>query len=294
MSKVRTLTFDKRLNAKLAGLRPAERRVARFVQERPEEALIGSAAAIAESTNTSDATVIRTAKALGYASLDDLRRDVAARLRSDLSPAARMTRTLSELRGDAHHVLEATLAIHIAALEALRRDISPDRFDRVVASIVDAERMFVFGIGPSSAMANYFTLQLGRLGFEAAGLTHTGLLLADGIKQLRKGDLLAILAYGHLYAEVDALLERASKLQLPTILFTDSLEDELGPRVDIVLKVARGRTDMMSLHTATLGLIEALLVGVAARRPEKSLASLKDLDELRARLSSRQMRLRRR
>jgi len=55
--------------------------------------------------------------------------------------------------------------------------------------------------------------------------------------------------------------------------------------------VARGRADMLSMHTGTLGLIEALLVGVATKRPRETLASLKKLNEAREKLAGRSMHL---
>ena len=48
---------------------------------------------------------------------------------------------------------------------------------------------------------------------------------------------------------------------------------------------------MLSTHTATLGLIEALLVGVAARRPGETLASLEKLNEMRRKLTGKSMKL---
>jgi hypothetical protein len=46
---------------------------------------------------TSDATVVRTAKALGFSGLDELRRALADEIRTALSPADRLTRTLGEV-----------------------------------------------------------------------------------------------------------------------------------------------------------------------------------------------------
>jgi hypothetical protein len=45
------------------------------------------------------------------------------------------------------------------------------------------------------------------------------------------------------------------------------------------------------MHTATLALFEALLVGVAAQRPAATIASLKLLNELRAQLAGKPMDL---
>ena len=140
-------------------------------------------------------------------------------------------------------------------------------------------------------MASYFAIQLGRFGLDGASLTQTGLLLADDLHRLRHGDLVVVLAYGRIYREVDVLLNQARRLDLETILVSDTLGPALRKHVDLVLPVARGRVDQLSMHTATLGLIEALLVGVAAMRPVETIANLKQLNGLRAELAGNSMHL---
>jgi len=284
-------SFADRLSASLERISPAEQRVARFFQENREEVLIASAAALAEKTGTSDATVVRTAKALGFAGMEALRRSLAGELRQNPSPANRMTRTLSEIGDDLEAAFEVTLDVHQKSIEGLRRDITPDKFGSTVQSIVDAQRVFIFGIGPSSAMADYFTVQLGRFGIDTLSLTQTGLLLADGLQKLREGDLLMIFAYGRVYRELAALLDQADRCRVTKILFSDTLGAKLRNRVDWVLPVARGRADMFSMHTATLALIEAILVGVAIDRPGETVASLETLNRLRSGLAGKAMNL---
>jgi DNA-binding MurR/RpiR family transcriptional regulator len=212
-------------------------------------------------------------------------------LRHNLSPASRLARTLGEVGGDPKSAFGMTLNIHIEALERLRRDVSSALFEAAVERIAAARRIFIFGIGPSSAIADYFAIQLGRFGLEAAPLTQTGLLLADGLHRLRAGDLVITLAYSRSYLELEALLDRAKTLRLATILVTDTLGTALRKRVGLVLPVARGRADRLSMHTATLGLIEALLVGVAAKRPAATVSNLRLLNDLRSRLVGRPMDL---
>ena len=278
------LTFNERVARRLVQMSPAEQRVARFFQDNREEVLMASAVALAAKAATSDATVVRATKALGFAGLEELRRSLAAELRASLSPADRLTKTLGRIGDDLQAGFALTLDTHINSLQNLRRDISPELFRTAVTRIATARRVLVFGIGPSSAMADYFVTQLSRFGLEAAALTHTGLLFADDLQKLRKGDLVIILAYGRVYTEVDALLDQAGRCEADTILLTDTLAATLRRRVDLVLPVARGRVDMLSMHTATLGLIEALLVGIATHRPGETIAGLKALNKARARL----------
>ncbi len=282
-------TFNTRLSACQGQLSPAEKTVARFFQENREEVLIASASALARQAGTSDATVVRTAKALGFAGLEDLRRSLAREIREGISPASRMARTIREVEGGSRSALHATLDINISALEALRHDISAAMFGRVVQEISGAGRLQIFGIGPSSAMANYLAIGLGRLGLETLSLTQTGLLLADRIQHFRAGDVLVIFAYGRVYRELEIMLDQADKLAMHTVLISDTLGQSLHHRVTHVLPVARGRVNMLSMHTATLALIEALLVGTAKQRPAESLNSLEALNEIRAELSPRPM-----
>jgi DNA-binding MurR/RpiR family transcriptional regulator len=234
---------------------------------------------------------VRAAKALGFSGLDDLRRSLAGELRNSLSPAERLTRTLGEVGDSLSAAFEVILNIHLQSLESLRRSITPELFEKAVDAIVTAQRVVVFGLGPSAAIANYLVTQLTRFGLDATSLTNTGLLFADDLRRLREGDLVIMLAYGRVYAELAALLDDIDRRGLRSILITDTLAAILRLRVDLVLSVARGHADMLSMHTATLGFIEALLVGVAAKRPGETLASLRALNEAREKLTGRPMNL---
>jgi DNA-binding MurR/RpiR family transcriptional regulator len=286
-----TPTFEERVAERFEHMSPAEQRVVRFFQSNREEVLIASAAALAAKAETSDATVVRATKALGFAGLDDLRRTLADELRSSFSPAERLTRTLGQIGDDLSAAFNVTLDIHLRSLESLRRTIPPELFAKAVEGIAAARRIVVFGLGPSSAIANYLVTQLGRFGLDAISLTSTGLLFADDLGKLREGDLVLMLAYGRVYAELAVLLDAIASLRLRSFLVTDTLAATLRRRVELVLPVARGRADMLSMHTATLGFIEAVLVGVAAKRPEETLGSLTALNEAREKLAGKASKL---
>jgi DNA-binding MurR/RpiR family transcriptional regulator len=279
-----TATFEERIASHLDRLSPAERRVARVFRENREEVLFASAASLAEKASTSDATVVRTTKALGFAGMDELRHALAAELKQSLSIAGRMSETLREVGDDLRAAFDLALDIHIESIRNLRRDIAPEAFHKAVTLIGTARRVVIFGIGPSSMMAAYFAAQLGRMGLDAASLTRTGLLFADDLRTLRAGDILVAMAYSHVYRELAVLLDEADRHGMHKILLTDSLGGKLRGRVDLILPVARGRADMLSMHTATLGLLEALLVGLAAQRPDETMRSLERLNKLRERI----------
>lgn len=284
-------TFDDRLANRLSEMSPAEQRVARFFSDNRADVLMASAAELATRAGTSDATVIRTAKVLGFPGLDQMRRMVAEEMRVSMTPAARLTRTLGSVGGSSSSAFNVMLDTHVQSLESLRRTVSPQQFEAAIKHVVAARRVLVFGLGPSSAIATYFVIQLCRFGIEAFALTNTGLLFADDLQKVRRNDLVVILAYGKVYSELAALLDEKDVRGARSILLTDTLAARLRSRVDLLLHVPRGHADMLSTHTATLGLIEALLVGVAARRPGETVASLEKLNDLRRKLTGKTMKL---
>src|SRR3954471_22085347 len=117
-------SFADRTAAAIRHLSAAERAVVQFFRHNREEVLVASAATLAAKIGTSDATVIRTAQALGYSGLDDLRRQLADELRVSLSPAARMARTLGAVQQGGASPLDVMIDIHMRALEGLRADIT--------------------------------------------------------------------------------------------------------------------------------------------------------------------------
>jgi DNA-binding MurR/RpiR family transcriptional regulator len=274
-------SFDDRVTFHFAKMSAAERRVVRVLSEAREDVLFASAASLAAKAETSDATVVRTVQSLGFKGMDELRHLLASELKQRLTIANRLTGPLREVGDDLLAAFNTTLDIHRSAIEALRRDITPDAFRAAIRLIVSAKRVVIFGIGPSSAIGAYFATQLRRFGIDALCLTNTGLLFADDLKQLRSGDVLVAMAYTHVYRELAVLLKESDRHRIKKLLLTDSLAAALRRRVDLVLTVARGRSDALSMHTATIGLIEALLVGIAAKSQKATIRSLETLNKLR-------------
>jgi DNA-binding MurR/RpiR family transcriptional regulator len=264
----------------------AARKVIDYIARNPAQALARSAADIGIELGLSDATVIRAIQGLGFPKLADLRHAVAAALEST-SPAARMQRTLGEMGEDVAAAIDTVLDTQQEALTALRTGDAKRQMAAAVRVLGAAERIVVFGIGPSGVVAQYAAMLLTRVGRPARSLDAAGIALADQLLDLRPGDVLLLLAYGRAYPEVVATVAQARRLGAPIVLLTDSLEERLARDVQVVVPVRRGRAERVALHGATLTALEALILGLAALDRPRTLAALEQLNELRAAVGSR-------
>ena len=239
--------FDVRVSEALAGLSPAEQRIARFFADRKETVLLAPAAEIAEQAGVSDATVVRTARCLGFNGLSALREVLLSELTRSPSPGRRMKRTLDEAGNSAAQALRHVVSVHEEALDVLKREDFAASFAGVVPILAGASQRHAFGVGPSGALAQYAALQFGRIGLPTGTLSARGIALADQLLSLNRGDVILMIAHAPLYREVALVLEQAGKLYAPVILISDSLAPLVADAICEVLPVP-ARTRRSSRH----------------------------------------------
>jgi DNA-binding MurR/RpiR family transcriptional regulator len=218
---------------------------------------------------------------LGFAGLGDLKRAILNSIGQVSTPADDMRRTLGDLEKSTGHALDSVLQAHEDGIDVLRSDQCRAQIAAGVRVLDAADRIVVFGIGPSSALATYVSILLARRGRSSRTLNATGSMLADQLLDLKPGDSLLILAYGRLYKEVTAVFAEAKSLGLATVLVTEAYGTPLARMADVVIAIPRGRPGQVSLHGATLVGLEALVLSLAAAKPDDALTSLEKLNHLR-------------
>lgn len=263
----------------LGRLAPAQRPVGRFFVEHAGQLGFFSAAEIAAQLGTSDATVVRTAQALGYAGLTELKRALRTEA-VEPAPEARLNASLQRAATPAD-VLAHVLDVHRAAVQRAQEQLAPI-FPAAVELLGAASRIVVSGTGPSAAVADYAAVLLTRIGRPTATITATGLSAADQALSLRHGDVLILLAYTRLHRHAAVVVQHARRLRVPVVLVTDVLTDVHG--VDLVLTCPRGLPAESSSHAVTVLLIDALVLGLAAADRARATEALRELNQLRAKL----------
>ncbi|HEV8229264.1 MAG TPA: MurR/RpiR family transcriptional regulator [Candidatus Limnocylindria bacterium] len=282
-------TLDERIAAARASLSPAEDRVAGFLAQHREEAVFLSAADIARQLDMSDATVIRAVQSLGYTGLPDLKAELQDALRTRATPTLRLGRSIAELGDDPAVVLEHVLATEVQLLHDARQTLRPADFARALKLIVGAQRVVIQGLGPNAPLGEYFAARLRRMRRPASAVGARGQALADALIDMRRGDVVIVLAYERSSAEAEITLERARELKLPSILITDTLGLALAGQFTVALSARRAGGGMFHLSAMTVVVLDALLFGLAGQDRAAALAAAEELQQLRARIEKRAM-----
>jgi DNA-binding MurR/RpiR family transcriptional regulator len=245
-----------------------------------------SAQEIADAVGTSDATVVRAAKSLGYPNLRELRRALADD-HDDADLSARLEATIGD-KPSAHHVLATAVDRHIQALEGLLRRVPAADFDAAAAALAGATQVWWCGTGPSAYLAEYAAFLCRRLGRASGSMTHAGTDHADELLAIQPGHAVVVLAYGRVHPYVRVLLRHAADTGAPVVLITDAL-GQLPSPIAVRLNAGRGTPGLFATHGPTITLLEALVLAVAAADPGRSQSAVATLNDLRQSLAGKRL-----
>lgn len=272
--------LSERLSARRAKLSPTEQLVASWIERHRIEALAQSALEIGAAVGTSDATVIRAVRALGFSGLAELRHILATSLQAEPEGGSRPgAREVDQGSDDA---VVASIADQAATLHKLSAPRSVAAIGAAIKALNPVSRIALFGIGPSEFPAQYGAFLLNRYGRPAYALHHTGLRLADQLMQLAAGDGLLILSFGKAFQEVAAVVHEGRRHGLPMIFVTDDAENKFATHAASTIMLQRPIVNGLTMHGPTFMLIETIALGLAAADPIHFKEARERLNDLRA------------
>jgi DNA-binding MurR/RpiR family transcriptional regulator len=270
------LSLQDRIAGRLALLTAAERKVAEYLRNHGPDAIFATAGQIAAAAGTSDATVVRTARSLGYSGLLELRHSLTRQVVLATKPAPPGTKDslLSHVFAEAAQRLADTLRLTTEAT-----------FDTAVDALAGAREVLAFGIGPSETVADYLALRLRRIGRRARSTGATGFRLADDLLELARDDVVVLYSPSRLLAEIDVVLDHAATVGARAVLVSDSLGPVFADRVHVTLAAAHTPTGATGEGLPSQVLTDALVLGVRAKDEERATEQAELLTELRSELT---------
>jgi DNA-binding MurR/RpiR family transcriptional regulator len=280
-------SLNERLAERLEELTPAERRVAEYLARNLHGIIFATAGEIGAATDTSDATVVRTAKTLGYSGLPELKRAVGQEVGMATKPSVQLRRRIEQSGTDTATLLDHVFTEAAERMTETRRLIDEKDFVTAVDALVEAREVVGYGVGPSGVAVNFLTLRLTRLGRQARTIAATGFRLADELLPLKADDVIVLYAPGRLLSDMDALLQHAESVGARTILISDALGDLLADRVHVTLPALDSPSGFTQEGLSSMVVTDALMLGVASRDAARSTAASELLTSLRKTVSPR-------
>ncbi|EMX0852998.1 MurR/RpiR family transcriptional regulator [Pluralibacter gergoviae] len=273
--------FGERLRARAGQLSPRLLAVANYINDNREAVLERTAMEIAAAAGTSDATVVRAVQALGFSGLRELKQTVERWFGPTVTSSEKMRSTVSALATDVNASMDFVLEGHRRACDALSTPRNRSAVAQAVALLGEAGQVGLFGIGASGILAEYSARLFSRIGLPAYVMNRTGFSLAEQLLRMQRGDVLIVMGQKSPHREGLTTLREAKRLGIPAILLTQAVDSRFSQEAQVVIEVPRGGGDgRMPLHGTVLVCLEMIVLSVAAAAPQKTLKSMKRVNDL--------------
>lgn len=277
------MTLSERVHTLWTDLSPTEQRIGEALLRCPPEKLVFSTAEdLAALASTSDASIIRMARRLGYSGLPGLKREAGTTLTRDSAPRSRLQRRIEEMGPDLNAALKGVIADARERLDETEQHLNPDALSTAVELVAHAAEVISYGVGGSELAARHLSLKLNRIGHKSRHISATGFRLADDLLNLDSDDTVVLYVPGRMLPDVDVLLTRARAVGASCIVVSErDLAERLGDRADAALIAPQSAVGSTAEALTALIVSDVLVLAVAAMDEAKSLYTSDLLSRLR-------------
>lgn len=264
------MSIQSTIHSKLPSLPPASARVASAIIADPSLVLNHTISELAQLCHTSDPSVVRFCRAIGFTGYAGLRLALATELGReagashekvepefgiDINPASSMAENVARIRfTETMGIEETTLNLDLAILED------------AVNIIAAARRINIYGVGAGSVVAEDLRYKLFRIGLAVSAFPNVDNALM-GASLMGGQDIAIAFSHGGATTSVVEFLRLANHQGATTLLITNAPDSaaakEAGMKLLTVVRETPFRAGAMASRISQLAVVDCLFVGVA-------------------------------
>lgn len=258
----------------LDDLRNSEKKVALVVLESPDQVIYQSISELAENAGTSEPTVLRFCRALGFRGYHELKIQLA----QDLVPEVKNIHEDVTPADDSATLVRKVLNANAIAIADTLDTLDPVLVDKAVGVLAKADRIEFIGFGGSAAVAMDAYHKFFRIGIPCGWQDDPHMQAMSAALMTQRCVVVAISHSGS-SKDVMETLEIAKKAGAATIAVVSHRRSPVASLADIALCVHTRETgfkpEPMSSRIAHLSVIDVLAVGVALKRRRNFVVSVR-------------------
>ncbi len=262
----------------LSKLHNAERRAAEIIISNPDDVIHFSITELAEASGSSEATIVRLCKTLGYKGFQELK----IRLAQDVVAPPRQIYEAIEKEDAPATIKKKVFDSHIRALADTLKVLEDVAFGRAVDALSSANHVEFYGTGGSGPIALDAYHKFLKIGIKGLASSDSNLQLMSAAL-LGPGDVVVGFSHSGGNKEVIEALTLARNAGATVIAITNYGKSPILRTSDIVLFTASRETsfsiDAVASRVAALAIVDSLCAAVSIKLYDQSFTNLKKTRE---------------
>lgn len=259
------------LGAKIDSMTQADRQIARFILDHPEQMLTMSSAALAEATGRSQSSVVKFSQKLGYEGYQQLKLDVNKAKAQEFHAPAGVIHGTIDASDSYMTILQKLIGSKLLSMRETSAVNTEATIDSALDALMSARRIQLAGVGASSLVARDFSYKLLKLGRTVLVDSDSHIQISNA-SALNDQDLIIALSHSGRSMETLRITELAKKRGATVLSVTGLQPNPLLEIADISLfSVAdedRVRSSAITSRDAQLMLMDMLFILLLRRQAD--------------------------
>lgn len=249
----------------------AEKKIADFIKENPDELISLSITALAARCKCSEATVVRFSRKIGFIGYQDLKISLAKE-----QGKKKISFTITK-DDDCYGVFEKVTNDIYLSLEKTKKVLSPDMLGKAADKIIRANRVAIFGLGNSSSIAADAQHKFMRAGCNATAYSDNH-MQAMAASHLGERDVAIGISHSGSSKDIVDAMRIARSNGATTICITNNGKSPITRQSDISLFTASDETkySILGLNSriSQLAVIDSIYFYMVYQMDQKALEAI--------------------
>jgi len=278
------INLEKVIKEKYNKLSTGQKKVAEYLIQNKEEFSFKTAAQIGRRVEVSETTVIRLSYALGFDGFSEMQSCIQQWVLNHNQNQSYLTPYQSQAEGQSNgegsmSPLMKCMEKDMAAIQQTFHQLNEEEMWKVVAKLIEADRVLVIGMRASYAAAYWLSLQLNTLR-DHVSLCPTAGNVSEQLCDLTSRSAVVILSFPRYLKETLHLAECIKDLGVPLICITDRLLSPVGRMADFTLTTEEN-VDSNSLSILpAISMIDMVISGIMFKDKDRIQARQQKLEEI--------------
>lgn len=263
-----------RINSYMEQLKPAEKKVAKYILNNREEVIHLSITKLAREAGVSEATVVKFCQHIGYSGYQELKIMLA-----QADKKGQQDRIYGEIEAEdnVEEIINKIFQIYDQSLHNTKKLFNNNDISKAIQTVIESNRIYFFGFGASGIVAKDSELKFKRINYVAEALldNHKQKTIAS---LLTEKDLVIAISDSGRTKELMESLEIAKNAGAKIIAITSNMGSPVTQISDIILLTSSKETPFrgsaLASRMAQLAVIDVLFLGVASAEYDKTIEAL--------------------
>ncbi|MBA0198290.1 MurR/RpiR family transcriptional regulator [Pectobacterium brasiliense] len=245
--------------------------VAHYVLDNTNSIAFDTVAVIAERADVPPSTLIRFANAFDFSGFNEMKQLFRMNLVEETASYTDRARLFRAMEADS--VPETPLDIlhefarsNAQAMQQLAARTPQEDLQKAVDLLAQAETIYIVGLRRSFSVATYLTYALSHLESSPILVNGLGGMFREQLSRVSSRDVVVSISFSPYSQETVMVSEMAAKAGARQIVITDSQISPLATLSDVCFVVKEAQVDAFRSQSATLCLVQSLMVSLAYRQ----------------------------